>query len=121
FRRLGDHLAQLPLGWFDDERVGSVGRLTSNGVIDVMGMPAHLLRPLVNALVTPLTVAVITLFIDWRLGLAVLAAGPIAGVVYRWSASLVERSDRRSDDAAIDSANRLVEYARAQPVLRAFD
>lgn len=121
FRRIGDHLAQLPLGWFDDERVGSVGRLTSNGVVDVMGMPAHLLRPLVNALVTPLTVAVITMFIDWRLGLAVLVAGPIVGVVYRWSARQVERSDRRSDDAAIASANRIVEYARAQPVLRAFD
>lgn len=121
FRRLGDHLAQLPLGWFDDERVGAVGRLTSNGVVDVMGMPAHLLRPLVNALVVPLTVAVVTLFVDWRLGLAILVAGPIVALVYRWSASQVERSDLRSETAAIGAANRLVEYARAQPVLRAFD
>ena len=121
FRRLGDHLAQLPVGWFDDERVGSVGRLTSNGVVDVMGMPAHLLRPLVEALVIPLTVAVATLLVDWRLGVATLAAGPVLAVVYRWSAGLVERSDRQSEDAAVGSANRIVEYARAQPVLRAFD
>src|SRR5690606_27544825 len=50
-----------------------------------------------------------------------VAAGPIVAVVYRWSARLVERSDRRAEDAAIASANRLVEYAGAQPVLRAFD
>jgi len=46
-RRLGNHIARLPLGWFQANRAGSVGRLTSQGVIDVMGVPAHLLRPVV--------------------------------------------------------------------------
>ena len=56
FARLGDKVARLPLGWFDTERVGSLGRITGQGVIDVIGVPAHLLRPLINAFVTPVVV-----------------------------------------------------------------
>lgn len=44
--RLGDHVATLPLGWFTTEHTG---RLASKNVIDIMGVPAHLLRPIITA------------------------------------------------------------------------
>lgn len=120
FTRLGDHIARLPLGWFTADRVGPVGRLTSQGVIDVMGVPAHLLRPLVTAFVTPATVIALMFFFDWRLALAALITAPVAALVYRWSGNLVQRTDRRSDAAAAEAAGRIVEFAQMQPVLRAF-
>ena len=120
FTRLGDHIAKLPLGWFDASRVGRVGRLTSQGVIDVMGVPAHLLRPVVTAMVTPLTVIVLMFLFDWRLALAALITAPVVALVYRWTGDLVQRTDHRSDAAAAEAAGRIVEFAQAQGVLRAF-
>lgn len=120
FTRLGDHIAKLPLGWFDAGQVGRVGRLTSQGVIDVMGVPAHLLRPVVTAVATPLTVTVLMFFFDWRLALAALLTAPFAAFAYRWTGDLVQRTDHRTDAAAAEAAGRIVEFAQAQGVLRAF-
>ena len=120
FQRLGNHIAQLPLGWFDATRVGGLGRLTSQGVIDVMGVPAHLLRPVVNAFLTPITVILVMFVFDWRLALAALITAPLAWLVYRWSGSLVALTDHRTHEAAADASGRIVEFAQAQAVLRAF-
>ena len=120
FTRLGNHIAKLPLGWFQADRVGRVGRLTSQGVIDVMGVPAHLLRPVVTAFVTPATVIALMFVFDWRLALAALVTAPVALLVYRWTGNLVQRTDHRTDAAAAEAAGRIVEFAQSQAVLRAF-
>lgn len=118
--RLGDRLAQLPLGWFGADRVGRVGQLVSKGVSDVQGVPAHLLRPVVYGLATPATVVLLMFLFDWRLALAALATAPVALVVFRWSAGLAQRADHAADAAAAEAGGRVVEYAQTQPVLRAF-
>ncbi|MEM9516815.1 MAG: ABC transporter ATP-binding protein [Actinomycetota bacterium] len=120
FMRLGDKIADLPLGWFGSERVGSIGRLTSKGVIDVMGTPAHMLRPIITAFVTPITVIAIMFFFDWRLALAAAVTGPLAWIVFRWSGSLVREADHANDAAAAEAGGRLVEFAQSQAVLRAY-
>lgn len=120
FLRLGDHIARLPLGWFEAGRVGAIGRLTSQGVVDVMGVPAHLLRPIVNAFVTPAVVIIVMFAFDWRLALAALITAPLAALVYRWSGNLIQTTDHRTDAAASEAAARIVEFAQAQAVLRAF-
>lgn len=51
--RIGDKVAGLPLAWFTADRVGELGRLASQRVVDIMSVPAHLLRPLVDTAVTP--------------------------------------------------------------------
>ncbi|WP_432838378.1 ABC transporter ATP-binding protein [Dactylosporangium sp. CA-092794] len=116
--RLGDHLADLPIGWFDGDRVGSIGQLTSKGVIDIMGLPAHMFQPLVSSLVTPLTVVAGILIIDWRLGLCALAAVPIVFAVFSWAARRAASVDEQLHAAGAEAADRIVEYARLQPVLR---
>lgn len=120
FARLGEHIAKLPLGWFGAARVGQIGRLTSQGVIDVMGVPAHLLRPVVTAVITPATVILLMFLFDWRLALAALITSPLMALAYRWTGDLVQRTDTRVDGAAAEAAGRVVEFAQAQAVLRAF-
>ena len=120
FRRLGDHIATLPLGWFRADRAGTVGRLTSQGVVEVIGVPAHLVRPILTAFVSPLTVALAMVVFDWRLALATLATAPLAAITYRWSGDLLQRSQRAADAAAAEAGGRVVEFAQSQAVLRAF-
>ncbi|PCC68582.1 ABC transporter ATP-binding protein [Nannocystis exedens] len=120
FSLLGDQIARLPLGWFDGTRVGAVGRLTSKGVIDAMGIPAHLLRPVVNAFVTPSTVVVAMFWFDWRLALAALTSAPLLALTYRWTNARIARADVAHDAAAAEAGGRVVEFAQHQVVLRAF-
>ncbi|ODU05411.1 MAG: ABC transporter [Pseudonocardia sp. SCN 72-86] len=118
--RLGDHVVTLPLGWFTGEKVGRLSRTTTSGTTMVAGLFAHLLTPTIVGIATPATIAVGTLFFDWRLTVAVLVCVPLLYLAFRTGARLVGRGDVLDDAAAVDSGNRVVEFARTQRVLRAF-
>ena len=118
--RLGEAIAALPLGWFTPGRVGELARLNSQSVLQVMSLPAHQLRPLSTAVLTPATVLVGMYVVDVRLGLAITVASPVLLAVLVASNRIVARSDRGRDAVIHEAAARVVEFAQAQPVLRAF-
>lgn len=121
YEALSRHIVRLPLGWFGGERVGQVSRLMSKGVIDVMGVPAHLLRPIVGAFVTPATVLVCMFLFDWRVALAAAVGAPCLWGAYRYAGVLAARAEHAADAAGSEANGRLVEFARMQAVLRAYD
>jgi ATP-binding cassette, subfamily B, bacterial len=111
--RLLEHLPRLPLG-----RRRHLEGLVRGPVFNSMGIPAHLLAPLITALVTP-TVVVLGLFaIEPRLALVLaLAYLPLFGLL-RWAG-------RRSLDAeqqrqAVDrhAGHLLQAFAEQQPLIR---
>ncbi|WP_047871356.1 ABC transporter ATP-binding protein [Nocardiopsis sp. RV163] len=118
--RLGDHVVRLPLGWFTGGRVGELNRLATDGVSRAASLPVHLYPPLADAVVTPL-VSVLALFVwDWRIALAAAACLPVLWMVFTLSGEAVGRNDAARDAVTDEAADRVLEYARAQPVLRAF-
>ncbi len=119
-RRLGDHVASLPLGWFGPERVGELVRLSSQGVTDVMGAAGHLLRPMVAAIVTPATVAVAMCFVDLRFAVATALTAPLIWGAHAWSSRIARRAAVGVRVAANEASGRIVEFAQLQPVLRAY-
>ncbi|MFI7441890.1 ABC transporter ATP-binding protein [Nonomuraea indica] len=118
--RIGDKVAQLPLAWFTPDRVGGLGRLASQRVVDIMGVPAHLLRQLVDTFVTPLVVVLAMFLFDWRVAVSMAVAAVAVAVAYRAVGRGMQAADRNADRIHADAAGRIVEFARAQPVLRAF-
>ncbi|MFI1399321.1 ABC transporter ATP-binding protein [Streptomyces sp. NPDC020681] len=118
--RIGDQVASLPLGWFAPERVGQLGQLATKSVMDIMGVPAHLLRPLVTSFVTPATVVALMYVFDWRLALAATLTIPVIVVVYRWSIGLSRKADEARTEAHAVTGGKVVEFAQLQPVLRVF-
>ncbi|MFF2777358.1 ABC transporter ATP-binding protein [Streptomyces sp. NPDC058052] len=119
YHRLGDHLARLPIGWYGPARVGELSVLAGQGVLQAMSVIAHLLAPAVSAAVTPLTIVAVVLALDWRLGLALLAAVPVVAGIQALTgrATAAQDADRAARDR--EAAGRIVEYVQAQPVLRA--
>ncbi len=117
---LGDHVARLPLGWFTAARTGELAQLTGKGVQNIMGTPAHLLRPVVTAFVTPLVVVALMFVFDRRLALAALVTLPAIAWAYRWTGRLAAGADHANDAAATEAGGRVLEFAQTQPVLRAF-
>ncbi|MFF0261603.1 ABC transporter ATP-binding protein [Streptomyces microflavus] len=118
--RLGDHVAALPLGWFDGTTVGRLTRMGTKSVLSIAGSCAHLLQPLVTGVLSPATVVVVMLFLDWRLGLATLVCSPLILFAARISVRLLNRMDEIDDAAGVEASGRVLEFARNQPVLRAF-
>ncbi|MFD3685086.1 ABC transporter ATP-binding protein [Nocardiopsis sp. NPDC058631] len=118
--RLGDHVVRLPLGWFTGARVGELSRVATDGVSRATNVPVHLYPPLADAVVTPL-VAVLALFLwDWRVALACAVCAPVLWAVFTLAGRAVGRNDAARDAVTDEAAGRVLEYARAQAVLRAF-
>ncbi|MEU6153133.1 ABC transporter ATP-binding protein [Actinosynnema sp. NPDC047251] len=119
YHRLGDHLARLPLGWYSTGRVGEVSVLAGQGVLDTVGVIAHLLGPYLSALVTPVTIVGVMLAFDWRLGLAALVAVPLVAVIQLRAGRSTAAGDADRHDRDTEATGRVVEFLQAQPVLRA--
>ncbi|GHA03891.1 ABC transporter ATP-binding protein [Streptomyces spiroverticillatus] len=119
YHRLGDHLARLPIGWYAAGRVGEVSVLAGRGVLQAMSVIAHLLWPFVSASVTPLTVVAVMLAFNWQMGLAALAAAPLVAAVQVWTSRASAATDEERERRDVEATDRVVEYLRAQPVLRA--
>ena len=119
YHRLGDHLARLPIGWYNSGRLGEVSVLASRGVLDAMSVIAHLLAPFISACVTPLTIVVVMLVFNWQLGLAALVAAPIVAGIQIRSARATAAQDAEREERDHEATGRVIEYLQAQPVLRA--
>ncbi|MGY5134488.1 ABC transporter ATP-binding protein [Streptomyces nigrescens] len=119
-RRMADQALRLPLGWFTAGRTAEFSRLAGQNVIQVMSTPAHLLRPFISSLLTPATLVIATFFSDVRTALVLLVCAPVLFAVQLASTAVMRRLDLGRDAAIGESADRVLEYARNQPVLRAF-
>ncbi|MFC9999104.1 ABC transporter ATP-binding protein [Nocardia sp. NPDC127526] len=118
--RIGDHLARLPLGWFGADRTGRLTTSVAQGSMNIVAVPAHLMQPVISGAVTPAVVAAGMFVFDWRLGAGLLIAGLVLLATHTWAQEAIARSFGAIDDAAVESAGRVVEFAQCQPVLRAF-
>lgn len=118
--RLGDHMVTLPLGWFTRETVGKVSQIAVKGTVFVGTSGGNLVTPLVVNTVSAVTVVIGLFFFDWRVGLVALVGGVLLVVCGRFASRLIATAEERTHDAATEVNNRVIEFARYQPVLRAF-
>lgn len=116
---LAERTARLPLGWFDAERTGSISNITTRGVTFAANAPEAMIRPMLYGLVPPSVVSLAMFVLDWRLGLCFLTACIVVAVVYRWAHARDGRFEKAADDRDEEGAARVIEFAAAQPAVRA--
>ncbi|MDJ0107050.1 ABC transporter transmembrane domain-containing protein, partial [Rhodococcus erythropolis] len=116
--RLGEHLVQVPLGWFSKANRGAFTRLVTEGTAILMSIPGMIIAQLVTVTVTPATVAIAVLFVDWRLSLAMVVFVPLGIRAYRNVQRAVVPEYEAIGKSESELASRVVEYAQAQQVLR---
>ncbi|MFD8012186.1 ABC transporter ATP-binding protein [Streptomyces sp. NPDC058955] len=120
YHRLGDHMARLPIGWYNNaSRLGEISVLASRGVLQAMSVIAHLLAPFISASVTPLTIVVVMLAFNWQLGLAALVAAPLVAGIQIWVGRTTAAGDEERHHLDEEAAGRVIEFLQVQPVLRA--
>lgn len=116
---LGDHIVQLPLGWFTAGRGGQMSTLLTHDLQMVMNMPSVFMRQLIFATVTPVTIAVLFFCIDWRIGLLFVLPLPLVRLSSRRMARAAGDGHLEEERTGAELASRILEFAQAQPALRA--
>lgn len=119
-QRLGDHVARLPVGWFTPDNTAKLGHVITQGMMNVAQLPAHVLTPVICGAVTPLVLVAALFALHWQLGLMALMALPLLAGALRLTAHLGQRADDAYHRHFSQTSQRLVEFAQAQSVLRAF-
>ncbi|WP_186134803.1 ABC transporter ATP-binding protein [Burkholderia gladioli] len=118
--RIGNHIARLPVGWFTPQNTARLGYILTHGMFELSELPGHLFTPIASGLVAPLVLIVALLAMYWPLGLMTLLALPVLVGVFLFSARLGQKADDVFHSNAASTGQRIVEFAQAQAVLRAF-
>ncbi|CAB3912091.1 ABC transporter ATP-binding protein [Achromobacter deleyi] len=119
--RIGTHVAGLPVSWFTPANTARLGHVVSHGMMEVAQLPAHVFTPVISGAVAPLVVVAALLALHWQIGLITLLALPLVAAALWLSARLGRRADQAFHDDAARASHRMVEFAQAQSVLRAFN
>lgn len=119
--RFGDHVARLPLGWFSAPNTARLGHVITQGMMAVAQLPAHVFTPLISGAVTPLVMVAALFALHWPMGLIALLALPVLLAVLLLTARLGRRADHAFHHHFAATSQRMVEFAQAQSVLRAFN
>ena len=119
--RLGDHVARLPVGWFSAQNTARLSHVASQGMMEMAQLPAHVFTPLITGVVTPVVILVALFTLNVQMGLIALVTLPILFGVFAFTAHLGQRADQSFQHNAALTSQRMVEFAQAQSVLRAFN
>lgn len=119
--RLGDHVARLPIGWFSAHNTARLSHVTTQGMMALAQLPAHVITPVVTGLVAPLVVVVALFALNLQMGLIALLALPLLLAAFLLTARLGRHADERHHAHTALASQRMVEFAQAQSVLRAFN
>ena len=119
--RLGDHVARLPVGWFTAQNTARLSHVASQGMMEMAQLPAHVFTPLITGVVTPVVILVALFALNGQMGLIALVTLPILFGVFVLTARLGQRADQSFQHNAAHTSQRMVEFAQAQSVLRAFN
>jgi ATP-binding cassette subfamily B protein IrtB len=76
--RIADHLRRLPLGWLQAQRSGQLGAHLASDLHVIEELWSHALGVFFGGLLLPLMLSTFLLWVDWRLGLLVMACLPCA-------------------------------------------
>jgi ATP-binding cassette, subfamily B, bacterial IrtB/YbtQ len=74
---------------------------------------------IIQTLVVPTVIVFVTLFIDWRLAIAIALIFPFTIPFYRQVRTLTLQANRETAIADAETADRIIEYAQGLPVFKA--
>lgn len=117
--RLGEQLRRMPLERLQDKRTGEVNAMLLGNVDENLNYAMTVLNLILTATVTPLTAALATLLVDWRMGLILLLIFPLIIPLYRWQRPVFARGLRGLAEAHQRTNADILEYTQGLPVLRA--
>lgn len=119
--RIADRLMQAPLGEVMGRRIGSLKNIIMDKVEEIEPPLAHMIPELTSNLLLPAVIFIWMLFIDWRMGLAVVIA-PLLSMI---PMCFLMKNFNSQYAAYMDANNRvnsiIIEYIEGIEVVKAFN
>ncbi|MEM7100022.1 MAG: ABC transporter ATP-binding protein [Pseudomonadota bacterium] len=116
---LGEQLKRMPLEQLAKRQTGDLNSVLTGNVNDVVSIAGGLYGIVINTMVAPMVTIIATLFVDWRLSVAMLILFPAAIPIYRVIREAGAKENRISATAHADAASHIIEYTQGLSVLRA--
>ncbi|MCW8207540.1 ABC transporter ATP-binding protein [Verminephrobacter aporrectodeae subsp. tuberculatae] len=113
-------LVWAPLTWLQQHGSGALKQLLMQDVERLEQFIAHHLVEMTAALVAPILVAGVLLWIDWRLALAAVATLPLAILLQSITMRNMDRFMAQYQQAVGELSSASVEYLRSMPVMKTF-
>ncbi|MEM7331118.1 MAG: ABC transporter ATP-binding protein [Chloroflexota bacterium] len=117
--KLGEKLRSIPLEYLNSRKTGDLNVVLSGDVNDVVTIMGGLYGVVLLTIIAPVTTILITIFIDWRLAIALAVLFPVAIPIYQRIRAVSARENRVSSAAHAAVTSNLIEYAQGLAVLRA--
>ena len=118
--RIVSHLGRLPLGFFQERKVGDWVNIINHDVEQIEIYLAHGLPEILSATLFPALLWVIVMVLDWRLGLSLVSLLPLAFLLQIAVKSLWSKSFHHFMESTKKMSEDLLEYVATIPVIKAF-
>ena len=118
--RIISHLQRLPLGFFQERKVGDLVNIINHDVEQIEIYLAHGLPEIFSATLFPALIWVIVMLLDWRLGLSLVSLLPMAFLLQMAVKTLWGKSFLHFMESTQKMSEDLMEYVATIPVIKAF-
>lgn len=117
--KLGEKLRSLPLEYLQSRQAGDMNAVLSSNVQQVTTVMGGLYSIILQTIIAPMTTVLITLFIDWRLAIALAVIFPMGVPLYQRMRNVAAREHHARTEALATVSSNLIEYTQGLEVLRA--
>lgn len=114
------HLQKLPLGFFQERKVGDLTNIIHHDVEQIELYLAHGRPEILLTTLLPFILWVLVLVIDWRLGLALISLLPLAVILQKVFNRMWRVSFKHFSDSTKQMSEGLLEYVGTISVIKAF-
>lgn len=118
-RRLAGHVVALPVDWFTPARTGTLPQTLAWGAIHSGRSAPYSLIAVIGGVLTPAFVLSVAAVVDWRPAAVMAASAGLLALVHRATTATIDQVEDRTHAASAEATARVVEFAQAQPTLRA--
>ena len=118
--RIISHLQRLPLGFFQERKVGDLVNIINHDVEQIEIYLAHGLPEILSASLFPVLLWVIIMVLDWRLGLSLISLLPVAFLLQMAVKTLWGKSFQHFMESTQKMSEDLLEYVATISVIKAF-
>lgn len=118
-KNLGMQLRRIPMQILSGRRSGDLAEIISANVEEVTLFVFTVCSVMMMGIIIPVTVGITTLFIDWKLGLAILLIFPAIIPFYRWRKPAFDRGMKYLNDVNNELSTECIEFIQGLPVLKA--
>ncbi|MBF9016514.1 MULTISPECIES: ABC transporter ATP-binding protein [unclassified Oceanispirochaeta] len=114
-------ILDMPLGFFDKHSSGKIRKIVNDGAGTTHSFLAHQLPDMAGSVISPMTLIVLILVVDWRMGLASLVPIILGFITMKFmTSSKGKKFQQMYYDSLEEMSSESVEYIRGIPVVKTF-